>query len=167
MDIIKLGRVPKKEDLYNFYGDPGRNKLDQEWKKDNIVKCPSPFPMRLSWDEKLIARNLLINRKVAPAMIDALQEIVDYKGHEYLVKNNFDRLGGIFTWRKIRGGDSLSTHSWGISIDINPHLGPYDYPAYKSGDYENKQPDFIMEAFMKRGFISLPWDTMHFQALKI
>lgn len=163
--MIKLERVPKKEDLYNYYGDPGKDSPDENWKRENIIKILSPFPMRLSWDKSLVARNLYINKKVAPAMIDALQEIVDFKGYDYLVKNDFDLLGGVYNWRKIRGGDSLSTHSWGISIDINPHLGPYDYPAYKAGTYCNLQPIFITEAFMKRGFISLSWDKMHFQAL--
>ena len=163
--MIKLNKIPKKEELYDYYGDPGRSSPDAKWKAENIVRAISPFPMRLSWNKDQVARNLLINKKVAPAMIDALQAIADYKGHQYLIDNDFDLLGGIYNWRKIRGGDYLSTHSWGIAIDLNPHLGPWDYPKYKAGDYNNLQPVFITEAFEKRGFLNLKWDTMHFQAL--
>jgi hypothetical protein len=31
--------------------------------------------------------------------------------------------------------------------------------------YVNNQPDFITKAFLNRGFVTFPWDGMHFQGV--
>ena len=37
----------------------------------------------------------------------------------------FDKMGGTFVWRKIAGTNRLSSHSFGITLDLNPALGGY------------------------------------------
>lgn len=70
--------------------------------------------------------------------------------------------GGTFNWRLMRGGSSLSWHSFGIAIDVNPATNPMQ----KTLQYDI--PESWIRAFEENGF---GWggrwnsikDTMHFQ----
>ncbi len=166
--MVELLEIPKRENLIDFYGNPEKEGriTNPLFREHHLTVFKFPFPMRLSWCKSKTVTRFLAHKKVGHVIIDALQEILLYKGYEYLRKNNFDLYGGVYCHRKIKGGNRLSTHSWGISIDINPHLGPCNWGAYKEGKYIDRQPDFIKQAFIKRGFVNLPWDTMHFQAMQ-
>jgi peptidoglycan LD-endopeptidase CwlK len=84
--------------------------------------------------------------------------------------------GGTFTWRRISGTERLSTHSFGITIDINTGFSNYwqwDYPEWKTkGEtldlvYNNRIPAGIVYVFEKYGFVWggrwFHYDTMHFE----
>ena len=118
-----------------------------------------PFPMRASWDRSIIIRRQPFHRLVAPAALDALEAIAAQVPPEYLRVCDLDVTGGVLCHRPKRGaGGELSTHAWGIAIDICPHLGPMGGP--------DLIPAFITEAFTARGFHQLEHDTMHFQACR-
>lgn len=163
--IIKLEFIPHGIKAINaYYGDPDANDdgiADKEYIHRNILRYDLPFPMRLSWKKDVKVTSVYIHKLVAPALLDALREIKNYKGYDFLRKNDLDILGGIHNFRTIRGYKQyLSTHSWAIAIDINPHRGEMGKPT--------DMPLFVVEAFTKRGFI---WggnfdrvDGMHFQA---
>ena len=78
------------------------------------------------------------------------------------LKDQVKRFGGCYNYRKKRGNDiKLSTHSWGIAIDLNPATNRMGTPG-------DMHPD-IVEIFRKAGF---KWggdwprggkDPMHFQ----
>lgn len=86
--------------------------------------------------------------------------------HKY-VKN----IGGTFMWRNIAGTNRLSTHSFGIAIDINVELSNYwrSSEPDRSGKYvyKNRIPLEIVKIFEKHGFIWggrwYHFDTMHFE----
>lgn len=86
--------------------------------------------------------------------------------HKYL-KNP----GGTFNWRTIAGTNRISTHSFGITIDINVAESHYWRNARpdKSGlySYRNNIPLEIVKIFEKHGFIWggrwYHYDTMHFE----
>jgi hypothetical protein len=98
---------------------------------------------------------------ISEALIDALFEMKDALGEGELHKQKFDMWGGCFNFRAAVGRTRLSTHAWGIAVDINPHLGELGK--------QSTMPDFIVKAFEDRGF---EWggrwaarpDGMHFQA---
>jgi hypothetical protein len=79
------------------------------------------------------------------------------------------KLGGTFAWRMIAGTKRLSTHSFGIAIDLQPDKGHYwrwsgkSRPAWKQLGW----PEAIVAAFEKHGFIwGGKWwhyDTFHFE----
>jgi hypothetical protein len=95
-------------------------------------------------------------------MVDALDEIGEAHGGAYLEREGLNRFGGTFNPRLKRGYNSLSTHTWGIAIDIAPERGAL-------GE-EPDIPDFIVDAFERRGFVwGGRWarpDGMHFQAAR-
>ena len=87
--------------------------------------------------------------------------------HKYLTS------ASTFYWRKVRGANRLSAHSYGIAIDINTTYSNYwlwANPRSSETDhikYENRIPMEIVEVFEKYGFIWggrwYHYDTMHFE----
>jgi hypothetical protein len=78
-------------------------------------------------------------------------------------------IGGTWQWRTIARSKSLSTHSWGIAIDLNPEHTEYwrwAIPA-RPIKWKNRAPQEIVDAFEAEGFVWggrwLHYDTMHFE----
>jgi hypothetical protein len=164
--MIKLDYVPSGiDDIKDYYGDPDPDDdmiLDTDWLRANVQKFRFPVALVKSWNVAAPISLCWVHRLIGPALIDALNEIVDYKGAQYLIDSKINRWGGGFNFRFKTGSPELSTHGFGIAIDINPDIAPF-------GEISN-QPDFIVEAFTKRGFFwggewPMPYkDGMHFQA---
>ena len=80
---------------------------------------------------------------------------------------------GTYYWRKVRGANRQSAHSYGIAIDVGIDFSDYwlwKYPNAKEEDkieYSNRLPHEIVDIFQKHGFIwGGAWyhfDTMHFE----
>lgn len=78
-----------------------------------------------------------------------------------------------FYWRKVRGANRQSAHSYGIAIDINTSYSNYWLWRYKDAEetteigYQNRIPLQIVRVFEKHGFIWggrwYHYDTMHFE----
>lgn len=78
-----------------------------------------------------------------------------------------------FYWRKVRGSDRQSAHSYGIAIDINIEYS--DYWLWSNSNstemdtlvYKNRIPLDIVKVFENHGFIWggrwYHYDTMHFE----
>ncbi len=87
--------------------------------------------------------------------------------HKYLTS------ASSFYWRKVRGANRQSAHSYGIAIDINTIYSNYwlwSNPKHSETDkirYENRIPIDIVRIFEKHGFIWggrwYHYDTMHFE----
>lgn len=80
---------------------------------------------------------------------------------------------GSFYWRKVRGANRQSAHSYGIAIDINTAYADYwlwkngNIPETKKISYNNRIPLEIVRVFEKYGFVWggrwYHYDTMHFE----
>jgi len=101
--------------------------------------------------------------------ISAELEKLPVSYNKYLAKPE-----GAFYWRRVAGEPYLSSHSFGIAIDINARNANYwlwDWlRARRSGSifiYHNNIPMKIVEIFEKEGFLwGGRWrfyDTMHFE----
>lgn len=84
------------------------------------------------------------------------------------------QVAGTFSWRVIKGTNRLSTHSFGITMDINTRYSNYWQWDHKTTDehkkipiYKNRIPFEIVAIFEKYGFIWggkwYHYDTMHFE----
>lgn len=159
-----LKKVPKGlEEIIERYGNPdeeGDGVLDADFVKDYLMVGTAPFPLRISWKKDTFTRRVYGHALVVPVIVDALKEIMNFGGAAYLADNGYDEWGGCFNFRPARGNTKLSTHSWGIAVDYCPSLGPWGGV--------NRVPQFILDAFEKRGFVNgrnwKPSDGMHFQA---
>ena len=104
-------------------------------------------------------------------LIKIAQELAEYPK----LKKYLENIGGTFNWRKIAGTNRLSTHSFGMTIDINVKYS--NYWRWAVGDktedgkrpivYKNKIPLEIVRIFEQNGFIWggkwYHYDTMHFE----
>ncbi len=170
--MISLTTVPRGlDEIVATYGNPDANGdlvLDPEFVRDQLVVVDAPYPLRVAWRPEREVTRIQCHRLVAPSLVDALTEIRDYQGVEYLRDNRLDYWGGCFCFRKMVGYDALSVHSWGGSVDICPQIGRF-------GNLHDAEtfPAFIAAAFEARGWSwggrwRDPWkpDAMHMQACR-
>ncbi len=87
--------------------------------------------------------------------------------HKYLTQ------ASTFYWRKVRGANRLSAHSYGMAVDINTSHS--DYWLWKNPGksetakikYANRIPKEVVQVFERHGFIWggrwYHFDTMHFE----
>lgn len=141
--------------LVRFYGEAGD--------ESNLVSFDFPFPMYYEGKRVLRSR---CHKKVKDSLLRVLAEI----GNRWITKPGImeeaEDYGGIFNFRRMRGGSSISRHSWGIAIDLDADDNGNHVPWPERAD----MPFEIMEAFAREGWISAGafWgrDAMHFQATR-
>ena len=128
------------------------------WGAKNTKQIRLPFPLRLDTNRTLVVLNPWVHKRIAASLIDALEEIESYAGHEFLIKYNLDITAGIGSTRLMKSAtDRLSMHAYFAAIDICPDLGPFGEPS--------RMPFFIHEAFLKRDWVNITMeDGMHYQA---
>lgn len=91
------------------------------------------------------------------------------------LKKYLEKVGGTFNWRKIAGTNRMSTHSFGMTIDINTAYANYWRWAVSDKrengkriiEYKNRIPMQLVRIFEAHGFIWggrwYHYDTMHFE----
>ena len=99
---------------------------------------------------------------IADRLESAYRALYNELGREQFMAEGWHVYSGCFNFRTKTGGSSLSTHAWGIAVDINSTDNPY---RQTTTTFSDKGID-IMERF---GFLSggRAWgkDWMHFQAV--
>lgn len=164
--------VPKgKAGILAFYGQPGTN----------IVTTALPWPLRLAWDMDVSVGSIRCHRLVVRDLLSIFQAIwsherlavkqqVGFDSHttaEYdsltlakIQADGLDLFGGCYVYRNKRGSKNLSTHAWGIAIDLNPVGNPFG----EVGD----MPEWVVAEFESRGWVwGGRWkkrDDQHYQA---
>jgi LysM repeat protein len=141
-------------DIYARLREDGT--LDPRWETEQLARAPLPFPIALSWDMTKQVSNLYCHRKLVP-LFPAVFADIDRRGLRGKVRS----FGGCFNFRAKRSGSKLSTHAWGIAIDLNPETNAMG----GRGDMDLG----IVAAFKSAGFVwGGDWagknkDPMHFQ----
>jgi hypothetical protein len=154
--------------------DPGRIRFEPFFKKmygatemevnanlETIYWLPS-----ISNQPLLITRVNGVSQKLQ-AISNELDKLVQQPDHKYLLKY-LENPGGTFNWRNIVDTNRLSTHSFGIAIDINSSYSDYwEWSTEGEKEYRNQIPLEIVTLFEKYGFIWggkwYHYDTMHFE----
>lgn len=151
------GRIRNQEFFYKMYGS------SKEEVEKNLTE--------IIWCSKLVGQKIFVTKingidKVIAAISKELDEHPELK--KYITQ-----IGGSFLWRNIHGSKRQSTHSFGMTIDINTTYSDYWQWSCKCTDenaalnYKNKIPLTIVDIFEKYGFIwGGKWyhfDTMHFE----
>lgn len=127
----------------------------------------------ITWLPKTVKQQLKVSRingvdKKMQAISDELEKLPAH------LLPYVQQVAGTFTWRVIKGTDRLSTHSFGITMDINTKYSNYWQWDNKTTDeskkipnYINRIPHEIVAIFEKHGFIWggkwYHYDTMHFE----
>jgi len=140
--------------IYDYLQSDGS--LDPRWESDQLGRAPLPFSLPLSWDQTKMAKSVYCHKKLIPVFTDVFTA-VQGEGLE----SRLTTYGGCYNFRGKRTGGKLSTHSWGIAIDLNPETNAQG----SSGNMD----EGIVDIFRRFGF---KWggdwtgktkDPMHFQ----
>jgi hypothetical protein len=131
-----------------------------------LVTIQLPYPMRLAWDTDTVVHRMRCHKLVADKFLAVFNEIHRVYGYEKIKELGIDLFGGCFNFRKMRGGNDWSTHSWGIAIDLHPAANslktPYSKSLFSKPEYDN-----LHKIFEKHGFENLGktkgFDAMHWQ----
>jgi len=160
--------------LVAFYGDPDTNDdgtPDVKWQVKELVRITPPFPMFLAWRPTAKVSAITIHQKCAPSLARILDDIWDAVGNspDEIRRIGVDQFGGSFNFRLMRGGNSLSMHSYGCALDLDPVRNGMG-KRWRAG--ANMMDMRVVRAFQREGwvwggdFINNP-DAMHFQAARI
>jgi hypothetical protein len=130
--------------------------LDSRWQSQFLERVILPFPMTLSWDHSQSVSAITCHKLLASAFTGVFARIQSSG-----LQNKVTSFGGCFSFRPQRTGTKLSTHAWGIAIDLNPETN-------EQGTIGNMDSELI-SMFCDAGF---EWggnwqgrsrDPMHFQ----
>jgi hypothetical protein len=149
------------DEITELFGDiqpfiQGDGTLSQDWHDTHLAKCVLPFSLPLDWNRSVTVNVMLCHKKMVEVFEAVFQQIVE-EGLQPEVKT----YGGCFAYRPQRGGTKLSTHAWGISIDLNCFEN-------SRGTNGRMSPE-VVNVFRNKGF---KWggdwqkeraDPMHFQ----
>lgn len=141
-------------DIYSYIRSG--HTLDPRWQAEQMVAIPLPFSLALSWDHSRRVTRMTCHRLIMPVFSTCFQAIA-----EPGLQHHISSFGGCFAFRSQRTGTKLSTHSWGIAIDLNPENNAQGTPG--------RMHPGIVSIFRNAGFTwGGDWsgpacDPMHFQ----
>jgi hypothetical protein len=130
--------------------------LDPRWQTDFLTLVALPFPVPLSWDKSRTVTQMTCHKLMAGIFTDVFGRL-ERAGLQEKVTS----FGGCFSFRPQRTGTTLSAHSWGIAIDLNPETN--------AQGTEGNMDQGVIGIFREAGF---EWggdwqgkvrDPMHFQ----
>lgn len=158
---------PLQSECDAFYGNPrGLNgQPSQTWMRNNLVRIDVPF--RMTFDGQRVSK-ITIHKKCADSLSRILQAIWIASGHNQarIEEWGVDKYGGSFNFRLMRGLSSLSMHSWGCAIDIDPARNGLGDPS----PYLANCPLVIAAFDAEKWTWGGRWnrkDGMHFQAARV
>jgi hypothetical protein len=149
------------EQIIALFGQPGD--------PDNLTVIQVPFPLRIAWDLKHTTQKVQCHKKIANNLLAVFNDLLAHYGLAWLQKLGIDLYGGCYNFRKMRGGNRWSRHSWGIAIDLDPVRNGL---RIKKPAAQFSKPEYkpMIDIFYKHGFIGYgpekDYDWMHFEINK-
>lgn len=140
------------------YGAPGDIK--------NLTSIALPYRMRIAWDLKSTVKAIQCHKLIAEPLTAVFNDLLGHYGFGEIQSLGIDLFGGCYNFRKMRGGNSWSRHSWAIAIDLDPERNGLQTPWLQS---QFSKPEYkeMMNIFYQHGFFNLGKergnDAMHFE----
>lgn len=113
---------PKQADCDKFYGNPrgaDPSMPSPTWELENLTHIIPPYKM--FYDGKPVSR-LRVHKKCAAAFMEAFNNILKAADGDQKVIDHWGAsiYGGGYNYRLKRAGTTLSMHSYGCAIDLDP-----------------------------------------------
>lgn len=107
------------EEITSVFGDVHQyvtptGLLSPSWESFFLGTAVLPFSIPLSWNKAVTVTRITCHRLLVEVFESVFQSIVQLR-LQHLVTS----FGGCFSFRPQRGSAKLSTHVWGIAVDIN------------------------------------------------
>jgi len=162
-----------------YYGSPDQDhnlEADPDWEIKNLIALPVPCPLFYPMEETVSGKKIIVKRKhllktlrvhwrCAKSLENILKQIPQRFSAADIERYELDICGGVYNFRPMRSGASLSIHSWGAAIDLS-HL--INYWKRKYDPAAGMMPQGVVDLFQSEGW---QWgglwkngDAMHFQA---
>lgn len=160
-------RWPKQSECASFYGDPrGPNgQADKRWMAQNLINLKPPFQMTYAGAP---IKTIRVHKACSESLYRALQAIWIAGGKDQK-KMDFwgvSIYGGCFNYRLARGLSSLSMHSYGCAIDLDPARNGLKDKTPRFANFPEVLKAFADEGWVWGGKWKRP-DGMHFQAARV
>lgn len=160
-----MNQWPLQSQCDDFYGNPRGvgDRPSRTWEARNLVRIFPSFQM--TYDGRPYAGGITIHKKCAESLGRVLEEIWQSAGKQQEVVDEWgvSAYGGAYNYRLKRGGNTLSQHSWGCAIDLDPDRNGFGDPTPNFA----KCPE-VLSAFAREGWVwGGTWgkpDGMHWQA---
>jgi hypothetical protein len=131
------------------------------------MKSFSPaFPVYL-FDDKHRVNTISAHVKCVESLENIFKELASiYTSPNLQTSSGINKFFGIYNPRNVRGGSSISNHSWAIAIDLNANQNGLNtpWPATATMPWE------VIKVFAKHGWSNggIVWgrDAMHFEAVR-
>ena len=143
--------------------DPGRVRLDAVFKATYGATAETVDVVKIQF----LDQPLDVHRKVAAKFVAVERRLKEAIAKDPTLKPHLVGVGGTFNWRNIAGAERPSSHSYGVSMDINTRRSHYWRWAKGPIAWKNEIPQAIVDAFEAEGFVWggrwYHYDTMHFE----
>lgn len=111
-DMPRFAAIPRSQIAATF-GPAGGSRA-------TAGRCVLPFPFPLAWDQSQRVSRFSCHELLAEPMTAVFAEAARHYGEDEFRRLRLDQFGGCFNHRPVRGGSSLSIHSWGAAVDVDP-----------------------------------------------
>ena len=106
------------------------------------------------------------HKLIADPLTKVFEDLLKEYGLLRIQQLGIDLFGGCFNYRKMRGGNDWSRHSWGVAIDLDPERNTLR-ETKKTARFARPEYQPMIDIFYKHGFKSLGveknYDWMHFE----
>jgi hypothetical protein len=140
------------------------------WQSANLTKITPAYPLTLAFPPGTQVTKVLCHKKVADSLKRIFEEILQHYGSIDDVKRaRMHLFAGVYNFRRIGSSNRLSTHAWGVGIDIDSAKNPQGKPHDES---KGMMPMAVVRIFEAEGwkwggrFSGSRVDCMHFQATR-
>lgn len=166
--MIIQPRWPSQSEVLSnrsIYGDPrgrDRTRMSPAWEAANIVYIAPPF--RMTYAGQAVKR-IRVHRHCAASLSRVLQNLNEAAGGKQATLDHWgvSLFGGVVMYRLMRGGSSLSIHSYGAAIDLDPARNGLGDATPRFAEFPQVLQAFAAEGWTWGGRWSRP-DGMHWQA---
>ena len=130
--------------------------LSHDWENDQLATVALPFSMALSWDHSISVNKIRCHRLLVGTLHGIFQEVQNQD-----LVSTIQTYGGCFAFRPQRASAKLSTHAWGIALDLDPETNQQG----TQGDIDSRLVQLFTDAGFEWGgtWVGARRDSMHFQ----
>jgi hypothetical protein len=135
-----------------------------------LTNVPCPWPLKIAWNLRQTRGHLRVHEKVADSLAEVLERVHAHYGETEIERLGLNLFGGDYVARRMRGGTSMSMHSWGIAIDFDPANNQLkwgrDRARLAGADYADWWRIWEDEGWLSLGR-ARNYDWMHVQAARL
>lgn len=157
------GKWPLQRDMVSFYGAAGSAQA-------TAGRCKLPIPFVIAWNTSQKVNQFSCHSKVADTFTAVFDEAVRHYGEADFRRLRLDQFGGCYNNRNMRGGNSKSTHAFGVAVDLDPTNNQLRWNSTRAS-FARADYTAFWNVVEKHGLVSLGrernFDWMHFQAARL